>query len=221
MAIAAKALAVIGSLVLAGTGLVLYGQTLGAKPVSNSTNLLDVPRHPVTDTMWREARAQVGKPAPPFELADSDGRNVALLDLCRSKPVVLVFTKDGCPCSIESQPFFNRLASGYAGKVAFLGVIDGPKHVASKYRDDFKVPYPMLLAEDGAVFRAFRSGRSVYTTLVGTDGTVLRQWPGYSKGMLGELNADLAQFTSSSHINIDLSMAPDKLNSGCDFDTGQ
>ncbi len=142
------------SLALAGVGMSFYGQALLARPVSNSTNLFDEPRHPVTDPMWRESRAQTGRAAPAFELHDSDGRVVRLLESCKFCPVVLVFTKDGCPCSIESQPFFNQLAAGAKGRVTFLGVIDGPRHVASKYKDDFKVPYSMLLAEDGAVFKA-------------------------------------------------------------------
>lgn len=218
MAGAAKTFAWIGSLVLAGAGLALYSQAVGARPESNATNLLDEPRHPVTGPMWQEAKAQVGQRAPHFALPDADGQVVALSDLTPRTPVVLVFTKDGCPCSIEAQPFFNTLAAGYKGKATFLGVIDGPRHVASKFRDDFKVPYAMLLAGDGAVYRAFRADRSVYTTLIGTDGKVLRQWPGYSKDMLRELNFEIARFSGMQPIHIDLSMAPDKPSSGCAFD---
>ncbi|MBS1713646.1 MAG: redoxin domain-containing protein [Armatimonadetes bacterium] len=215
---AAKTFALIGSLALAGVGLALYGQVVGARPESNTTNLLDEPRHPVTGPMLRDAKAQIGQTAPAFSLPDPEGRTVALQGLTKIGPVVLVFTKDGCPCSIESQPFFNRLAEGYSGKVAFLGIIDGPAHVASKYRDDFKVPYPMLLAGDGAVYKAFRASRSVYTTLIGPEGKVLRQWPGYSKDMLKDLNFELARYTGIKPIDIDLSMAPEKPSSGCSFD---
>lgn len=202
---------------LAACGFVMFNLSRQARALANPGNLLDEPRHPVTDPMWRKARAVAGKAAPNFTLADHEGKQVTLMEECKKGPVVVVFTKDGCPCSIESQPFFNQLSTDFAGKATFLGVIDGPKHIASKYHDDFKVPYRMLLAEDGAVFKSFDAQQSVYTTLVGADGMVVKQWPGYNKSMLVELNELLATATKISAPKLDVTMAPDKMNSGCAF----
>lgn len=186
--------------------------------VSTSVNLLDTPRHPVTDPMWKNAKAVEGKPAPNFTIKDIAGKDVTLEGLYHDTPVVLIFTKDGCPCSIESQPFFNAIASHYGKSVAFVGVIDSERIAASKYRDDFKVPYQMLLAGDGSVFKSYRSLQSVYTTLISKGGIVKKQWPGYSKATLVELNELLSEETKTSPAKLNLDMAPSLISSGCFFE---
>ena len=182
---------------------------------ANVPNLLDEPRHPVTAPMWDEAEDVAGKKAPSFELNDSEGRPVRFGGVPPERPMVLVFTKDGCPCSIESQPYFNQLAKGFGERARFLGVIDAPAATAADYRSDFSVPYPMLSATDETVFRAYKSERSVYVTLIDPTGIVVRQWPGYSKGMLRELNQEIARAAGGSEADIDLAAAPEKMTSGC------
>jgi len=213
-----RAFAVLAIVGLTVGGLAMWQLAQLAKSHSNSPNLLDTPRHPVTEPMWQQARAVAGKPAPNFTLLDPAGASVTLRDECKKGPVVLVFTKDGCPCSMEAQVFFNRLAIAYKGKATFFGVIDAVSHVASKYRDDFSVPYQMLLGADGAVYKSFFAHQSVYTTLVGPDGTVVKQWPGYSKSMLAELDAAIALAAKTNPVAIDAKLAPEKMNSGCPFD---
>ena len=186
-------------------------------PLSQSPNLLDEPRHPVSEPMWQKSRAVAKKPAPNFTLKTPDGKTLTLFEECKKGPVILVFTKDGCPCSMEAQPFFNQLARGYGDKAVFLGVIDGPSHVASKYHDDFKVPYRMLLAENGDIFKSFDATQSVYTTLVSPDGKVVKQWPGYCRAMLVELDEEIAKIVGGKSVQLDTTMAPEKMNSGCAF----
>jgi peroxiredoxin len=182
---------------------------------SNVPNLLDEPRHPVTAPMWDEAEDLAGLKAPSFELNDSKGRPVRFGGVPPEKPMVLVFTKDGCPCSIESQPFFNQIAKGYGDRARFLGVIDAPAATAADYSSDFSVPYPMLSANDETVFRAFKSERSVYVTLIDPTGIVVRQWPGYSKAMLKELNTEIASLAGGAPADVDLTAAPEEMTSGC------
>lgn len=208
------AIAVVG---LMACGLALFKLSQNVRSYAQPGNLLNEPRHPVTDPMWRKAKAVAGKSAPNFTLKDSDGHDVTLMAESKKGPVVLVFTKDGCPCSIEAQPFFNQISEKFGDKVVFLGIIDGEKHIASKYRDDFKVPYRMLLADDGAVFKSYDATQSVYTTLVGSDGNVIKQWPGYNKAMLVELSELLSEQTKVGPFQLDVSMAPAKMNSGCAF----
>ncbi len=211
----AFAVAIVGML---GSATLMAVMARSAMPLANSKNLLYEPRHPVTDPMWRKSRALTGKLAPMFELGSSDGSLVRLSDSCKNGPVVLIFTKDGCPCSIEAQQFFNQLAKGFEGRATFLGIIDADQQVADKYQHDFSVPYAMLLAGDGAVFKSFDAGQSVYTTLIGSDGTVIKQWPGYSKDSLMELDDALARASMSEPVKLDLTMAPIKMSSGCKFE---
>ena len=204
-------------LLLATSGTVAWLVSHQSRALSSAPNLLDVPRHPVTEPMWQKAKAVAGKPGPNFQLKDPLGKAVQLSDLCKSGPVILVFTKDNCPCSIEAQPFFNQIAKGFEGKVTFVGIIDGPSYVASKFHDDFKVPYQMLLAEKGEVFKAYDAQQSAYTTLVDSKGIVIKQWPGYCRSMLVELDEEIAKLTGGKAVQIDTTMAPEKMNSGCAF----
>ena len=84
----------------------------------------ETPKHLVTPQMTEASRGMVLKPAPDFRCRGSDGVEYALADLIRKGPVLLTFTKIGCPCSEAAQPFFNRLAASYR-RVQVLGVIDG------------------------------------------------------------------------------------------------
>jgi cytochrome c biogenesis protein CcmG/thiol:disulfide interchange protein DsbE len=64
----------------------------------------------------------IGKPAPPFALADLDGRELRLEQL-RGQPVVLNFWATWCvPCAAEN-PIFAAMARRYAGRVRFVGVV--------------------------------------------------------------------------------------------------
>lgn len=216
---AVRRLAIVFSMLLLLCSAILAFKVMSSRAGTTSTskNLLDEPRHPVTEPMWQKARAVAGKPAPNFTLKTPDGKAVTLFDECKKGPVVIVFTKDGCPCSIESQPFFNELAKGYGDRAVFLGVIDGESHVASKYHDDFKVPYRMVLAENGDVFKSYNATQSVYTTLVGPDGVVVKQWPGYNRSMLVELDHMISKLDGGEEVRIDTTKAPEKMNSGCAF----
>ncbi len=205
---------------LLGCGVALVMLANRARTKSNNVNLLDSPRHPVTDPMWKRAHAIEGKPAPNFTLQSNESKLITLSQVCQKGPVVLVFTKDGCPCSIEAQPFFNELAKGYMGKASFLGIIDANKSVATQYQIDFKVPYTMLLGQEPDIFKAYDSLQSVYTTLVDSKGKVVKQWPGYCKAMLIDLNERLATLTQTQPTKIELGMAPEKMNSGCAFEIG-
>ena len=213
--------------VIAGVfaGVIVFGSALLAayRPapptakVTGGLNLALEPRHPVTLKMAQDAKAVIGEPAPEIDLPDTDGKQVKLSELVNQTPVVVITLKDGCPCTIESQPFFNDLAEKYKGKVQFLGVTDGTKYKASKYKDDFSVPFPIVTEPGTHTFEAFQSPRSVYFTLVKKGGAVRKLWPGYSKKTLDEFNQALAQESGIPTPKLDTTMAPDKESSGCKF----
>ena len=70
------------------------------------------------------------------------------------------------------------------------------------------------------VFKAYKANQSTYTTLVGKGGQILKQWPGYSRAMLVELDEMLAKETGRPAARIDTTMAPEKMNSGWAFTFG-
>jgi peroxiredoxin Q/BCP len=96
-----------------------------------------------------------GQKAPDFILASSEGGKVALKDL-RGKTVVLYFyPKDDTPgCTKEACAFRD----GYAAlkkKAVLLGVSPDSVESHEKFRDKFKLPFPLLADTDKAVAKKY------------------------------------------------------------------
>ena len=51
--------------------------------------------------------------APAFQTEATDGKGYHLDTLTKESPILLMFIKQGCPCSESAQPFFNRLYEAY------------------------------------------------------------------------------------------------------------
>lgn len=184
---------------------------------ATSENLRDTPRHPVTDEMRARAEAKEGELAPEIDLPSTSKENIQLSSLIDQKPVVVVMTKDGCPCSIEVQPHMTEIAKAYEGKVTFLGVIDGNLQAAENYKHDFQVPYELVYSEELDIFKKFDAKQSVYTYLIAKGGNILKIWPGYSKGSLKQLNTMIANEIGQKSANLPFDMTPDEMTSGCFF----
>src|SRR5262249_36098060 len=134
-----------------------------------------------------------------------------------ARGTVLIFIKDGCPCSEAAEPCFRRLHEAYGRRVRFLGVVDGGPSVARDWVDRHRTPYPVYPDLELAVIRACWAERSAYAALVTAGGTIDRLWPGYSAGMIRELGARLAALAGTAEAPIDVSDAPSELTSGCSF----
>lgn len=185
--------------------------------VSNSVNMALEPRHPVTEAMRQAADARPGEAAPEIELLDTSSKTVRLSDMVAKGPVLVVTIKDGCPCSIEAQPFFNQMVKDYEGKFSILGVTDAPRIKAEKYKMDFDVQFPVVTEPGRKTFDAYHALNSVYSTLVGSDGVVIKQYPGYSKRILQDMNEQIAKATGAAPAKLDLADAPERDSSGCPF----
>lgn len=185
---------------------------------SNSPNLLDEPRHPINDEMLAKAESIVGSQISDHPILDENGASTSLMTLAENRPVLLITTKDDCPCTIESQPYFTELAKSYGSNVAFIGLMDTAPPTAKQYRIDFSIPYSMVTVEEGSIFQSLQLKQSVYVTLIDAKGVVLSQWPGYSAAMLVELDAALAAVSGLEKSGLDVEMAPEKMTSGCYFE---
>lgn len=199
------------SLMMVGSGIVLF--MLARNP--GNARLEEEPRHPVTQQMQSVADRQKLRPAPEIMGTDQTGAKVSLTSMRATKPVVVVFIKDGCPCSIESQPSFNRLAAAYQGLVEFVGVIDGGPAIARDYASVNEVRFPIVSDTTLETMKAYKAERSVYVALVATDGKIDKLWPGYSQTMLTDLNDRLGYLAGVKPKPLDLDLVPTKLTSGC------
>lgn len=175
------------------------------------------PTHAVTSKMAQASQGMINHEAADFSCEATDGKTYSLKDLCRNGPVLLTFTKVGCPCSEAAQPFFNQLASAFP-RVAVLGVVNAEHGPASLWLSKIKPTYPHLLDPELSLVRGNRVMNSVYVVLIDTQGRVQEHWPGISQAMLEELAAKLGDSTSAACANLDFRLAPVEMYSGCPYD---
>jgi len=130
-----------------------------------------------------------GEKAPAFTLSADDGSKMKLADL-KGSPVVLYFyPADDTPgCTREACAFRDRSAELKKLGVKVFGV--SPDDVAShvKFRDKFKLNFPLLADPDHKVAEKFGAWRekNMYgkksmgivrsTFLIGPDGVIRRVW---------------------------------------------
>lgn len=200
----------------AGTLLILRSQqSFGIQP-----SVEGVPRHPVTDPMREDAAAMARKPAADFKIPDLDGKEWTLAEVQQGKPTLVYFILDGCPCSTDAEPLIQSLRKTHEGRVNFVGIIDSPAEKARKWVDGHSTKNLVLISRDAKVMRDYEAPRSVYSTLLDSKGRIIKQWPGYSKRILTEMNEEMAKATGVPTPEFDTAYAPLEDSSGCSFQEG-
>ena len=133
---------------------------------------------------------QAGRKAPDFKLASSDGGDVRLKDL-RGQPVVLYFyPRDDTPgCTREACAFQENLAKLKRRGVTVLGVSPDSVESHRKFRDKFKLRFPLLADGDRQVAMKYGAwgekvmyGKKVTgmirsTFVIDAEGTVRKVFP--------------------------------------------
>lgn len=132
------------------------------------------------------AGAQVGNPAPDFQLAKMDGAPVSLADL-RGEPAVIVFWAAWCPVCKEESPRINALADEYRGKgVRVLGINIKDSVARTKGGiKEFGIKYDVARDADASVARAYN--------VMGTPTIVFMDRKGVVRYFANELPDDYAQ----------------------------
>jgi peroxiredoxin len=173
--------------------------------------------HRVTSEMKQASEAMSNRPAPAFRAISQDGMEVDSASVVGDRPVVLVFIKDGCPCSTSAEPFYARLHAAFGDEATFLGVIDGDRTVASRWVGDHGTPYPVLADPSLEIVRSFDVRNSAYVALIDRAGQIEALWPGYSEGILDAISARLADLTGLDQADVGANQAPELPYSGCPF----
>jgi peroxiredoxin Q/BCP len=132
----------------------------------------------------------VGKPAPEFALPSSDGTTQTLASLRGSLVVVYFYPRDNTPgCTIEAEAFRDALPALTKLGAKVFGVSKDSLASHGKFRDKFKLNFPLLTDADGAMLTAYGAwgekvmyGKAMLgiirsTVLIGADGRVLAHWP--------------------------------------------
>lgn len=176
-------------------------------------------RYTVTDEMLQRADASKLKDAPSIRFVDAEGETRDVREDLREKPVLLLFIKHDCPCSIEAQPVFNNLARALGGSVQFYGIVNQGGEAAGFYHWSTEMRFPMIADPELKVTGEYGVDRSCTLALLNTEGKIEKIWPGYSKGMLREVNLHVAKLTEREPVEFDDSTAPDRLTAGCSYGT--
>lgn len=126
---------------------------------------------------------KVGDAAPALELTLQDGKSVSLASL-KGKPVALYFyPKDDTPgCTVEAKGIRDEWAAFQKAGIQVFGVSmqDASSHQA--FIAKYKLPFPLVVDNGGAVTKAFGvkvSGgeyASRNTFLIGADGKIKQVW---------------------------------------------
>lgn len=175
------------------------------------------PTHIVTPEMATASRAMVNRPALGFAKPATDGKVHRLEEMLRQGPLLLIFIKEGCPCSEAAQVFFNDLHAAYP-QFSIRGVIDVEVEPAKRWAERFDVEYPIVLDPETELVRSYGVENSAYVVLINSQGEIEKHWPGFSEPMLQELNALMAEMTGAVEAKLDLADAPTELYSGCPYD---
>jgi peroxiredoxin len=173
--------------------------------------------HPVTPSMTDNARAMAGRRVTTREAIGTDGRTHAPAEEAMDGPLVLVFIRDGCPCSESAEPYFQELQAAYGARATFLGVIDGDLATARDWAARHGTRFPILADREWEIIGDCGAKRSAYVMLVAPGGAIEAFWPGYSSRMLAELGARLARLTGQAEVALNVGGAPAEMVSGCPF----
>lgn len=191
---------------------------LNAKPNPREIPGIDMsqPEHPVTEKMTADANKLALKPAPEF-IGTSVREEPVQISGNQDKPQFVLFILDGCPCSIDAQPIFNGLSKHWKGKVDFYGVIDSEQKKARAWTSDYRAAFPVVSDPSKKLIKAYEAKQSVYCALISKEGKIVKLWPGYSSGMLKEMNELIAKELEEKPTLFDTQYAPVDKTSGCFF----
>ncbi len=144
---------------------------------------------------------EVGKKAPAFSLESSDGGKVKLADLAGKIVVLYFYPRDNTPgCTVEAEGFRDAVPALKKLGAVVLGVSKDSIASHCKFRDKYKLTFPLLTDADGKVMESYGAwgdkvmyGKKMKgvirsTVVIGKDGKVVKHWPKVSvKGHVDEV----------------------------------
>jgi cytochrome c biogenesis protein CcmG, thiol:disulfide interchange protein DsbE len=140
-------------------------------------------------------QAELGRPAPTFELSLLDGDGRLSLGGLRGKPVVMNFWASWCtPCKDEA-PEFSRTAKAFEDDVHFLGVtmLDG-RQPALDFVERYDIPYPSVRDTRGVIAKRYGVTGVPETAFIDARGRLVGSYIGaFTEGQLEEVVRDLLE----------------------------
>ena len=112
--------------------------------------------------------------ASDFALKDLYGRDIRLSDH-KGKTIVLYFMATWCPECRGTIPWLKEIYSSYSSKGLVLLSIDvmESKEKVAAFSRKYDIPYPILLDEDGKVYRSYGVGGVPVKALIDRNGRII------------------------------------------------
>ena len=131
-----------------------------------------------------------GQKAPPFKLESSDGKTVSLADFAGKNVVLYFYPRDNTPgCTREAEAFRDAAAALKKKNAVVLGVSKDSIASHCKFRDKYKLNFPLLTDAEGKVMEAYGAwgdkvmyGKKMKgiirsTVIIDKTGKVAHHWP--------------------------------------------
>ena len=144
----------------------------------------------------RTESAQIGRPAPEFQLRDLSGATVSLSQF-RGKVVVLDFWATWCQPCRQSMPEMEKLQDRYSPGMILLAInlAESADQVRS-YVSREKIRSRVLLDEDGTVGNAYQTTAIPMQVIIDRDGIVRNISVGGGFGLGRRLGTDIERLIS-------------------------
>lgn len=160
----------------------LLGLSAGLLGFAGASMTAVADHHGETNDQKKPKTAEVGKPAPDFELTDIDGKTHKLSDY-KGKTVVLEWWNPECPFVVylyregnfkgwpnelhaKDDYVWLAINSGAPGQQG--AGLEKSKH----YRDEYKMQVPILLDEDGTVGRLYEARVTPHMYIIDPEGVL-------------------------------------------------
>src|SRR5688572_1138846 len=99
---------------------------------------------------------EIGKKAPAFTLESSDGGKVKLADHAGKVVVLYFYPKDNTPgCTVEAEEFRDAVPALQKLGAVVLGVSKDSIASHCKFRDKYKLNFPLLSDPDGTMLESY------------------------------------------------------------------
>jgi thioredoxin-dependent peroxiredoxin len=131
-----------------------------------------------------------GQKAPSFKLESSDGKTVTLADYAGKNVILYFYPRDNTPgCTREAEAFRDAAAALKKKNAVVLGVSKDSIASHCKFRDKYKLNFPLLSDPDGDVLEKYGAwGEKVLygkksmgiirsTVVIGPDGKIKKHFP--------------------------------------------
>lgn len=173
--------------------------------------------HRATAEMIAAVDKAAGNQAPDFIAPASDGKMYRLSEITKDGPAVLIFIKEGCPCSRSADGFHQRVHAAGRGWVPFYGVINGDVKTAERWVELTGSIFPILADPELKIIKSYEAESSAYVAFVGQGGRIEKLWAGYSEQMLRELADRMARWVKPGMEPFETTDAPADLYAGCPY----